>query len=90
MVAAVKPMALELAAKEMTVNCVSPGTVLTPMMNKYLSSLSEENKQKRLSGFPLGVGTVNDVSNVCTFLLSNAARWITGQNIVVDGGYTIQ
>ena len=34
--------------------------------------------------------TVNDVSNVCTFLLSNAARWITGQNIVVDGGYTIQ
>ena len=37
------------------------------MMNKYLSSLSEENKQKRLSGFPLGVGTVNDVSNVCTF-----------------------
>jgi enoyl-[acyl-carrier-protein] reductase (NADH) len=30
------------------------------------------------------------VSNVCTFLLSNAARWITGQNIVVDGGYTIQ
>lgn len=90
MVAAVKPMALELAAKQMTVNCVSPGTVLTPMMNKYLSSLSEENKQKRLSGFPLGVGTVNDVSNVCTFLLSNAAHWITGQNIVVDGGYTIQ
>ena len=73
-----------------TAYAASKGTGLTPMMIKYLSYLSEENKQKSLSGFPLGVGTGNDVSNVCNFLLSNAARWITGQNIVVDGGYTIQ
>ena len=37
---------------------------------------------------PLGLGKTTDVSNACIFLLSEASRWITGQNIVVDGGYT--
>lgn len=90
LVAAIRPMALELAKREMTINCVSPGTVLTPMMSNYLQSLSDEERKKRLSGFPLGIGSVEDVSNVCVFLLSSNARWITGQNIIVDGGYTIQ
>ena len=46
--------------------------------------------KKRISGFPLGLGEPEDVANTCVFLLSDASRWITGQNIIVDGGYTAQ
>lgn len=58
------------------------------MMQDFLSTLSEEDYKKRIDGFPLGLGEVTDVSQLCLFLLSNASRWITGQNIVIDGGYT--
>ena len=88
MVSAVRSMALELARKGICINCVSPGTILTPMMQDFLSTLSEEDYKKRIDGFPLGLGEVTDVSQLCFFLLSNASRWITGQNIVIDGGYT--
>ena len=81
-------MALELASKNITVNCISPGTILTPMMINYLDSLSEEKKTKRKDGFPLGLGEPNDVANLAIFLLSDASKWITGQNMIVDGGYT--
>lgn len=89
-VSAVKSMALELAPKKICINCISPGTIRTPLMERFLSSLSEEDYKKRVSGFPLGLGEVTDISQTCLFLLSDASRWITGQNIVVDGGYTAQ
>ena len=88
MISAVKTMALELAPKGICINCISPGTVLTPMMNKYLSTLTEEEYINRVSGFPLGLGNCEDVANACVFLLSEASRWITGTNLIVDGGYT--
>ena len=37
---------------------------------------------------PLGLGETSDISNACIYLLSDAARWVTGQTIAVDGGYT--
>ncbi len=88
LVSAIRSMAIELSSKRINVNCISPGTVLTPMMQNYLDTLSAEEREKRISGFPLGIGYPEDISHVCTFLLSDAARWITGQNFVVDGGYT--
>jgi NAD(P)-dependent dehydrogenase (short-subunit alcohol dehydrogenase family) len=88
LVAGAKSMALELASKNINVNCISPGTILTPMMIKYLDSLQEEEKTKRKEGFPLGLGEPNDVANLAIFLLSDASKWITGQNMIVDGGYT--
>lgn len=90
MVSAVRTMALELAKKGICVNCISPGTVLTPLMENFLSTLSGEDREKRIDGFPLGLGETVDVSNACIYLLSDASRWVTGQNIIVDGGYTIQ
>ena len=90
MVSAVKAMALELAPRKICINCISPGTVRTPLMERFLSSLSKEDYEKRISGSSLGVGEVTDISRTCLFLLSDASRWITGQNIVVDGGYTAQ
>lgn len=90
LVSAIRAMALEFSKKEICVNSISPGTVLTPLMENFLSTLSEEDYNKRISGFPLGIGKPEDISNICVFLLSDASRWITGQNIIVDGGYTIQ
>ena len=37
---------------------------------------------------PLGLGKPEDIANACAFLLSDAARWITGTNLIVDGGYS--
>ena len=90
LVSGARVMAAELAKRNIRVNCISPGTILTPLMQTYLSQLSDEDYQKRISGFPLGLGETRDVSNACVYLLSDASRWITGQNIVVDGGYTIK
>ena len=87
-VSVVKTLALEMASKGMTINCISPGTILTPLMQSMMESLTEEQKAERKAGFPLGLGRPSDIANVAMFLLSDAARWITGQNIVVDGGYT--
>lgn len=81
-------MAIELAKKGIRVNCVSPGTILTPLMENYLNTLSDEDRIKRVGGFPLGLGDVSDVSNACLYLLSDASKWVTGQNLIVDGGYT--
>ena len=88
LVSGVKTLAAELAPKDININCVSPGTILTPLMQEFMASLTEEEREKRIQGFPLGLGKPEDISQACIFLLSDAARWITGQNIIVDGGYT--
>ena len=87
-VSVVKTLALEMATKGMTINCISPGTILTPLMQNMMESLTEEQQAERKAGFPLGLGQPSDIANAAMFLLSDGARWITGQNIVVDGGYT--
>lgn len=90
LISAARVMAIEYAKRGIRVNCISPGTILTPLMENYLNTLTEEQKLKRISGFPLGLGRTSDISNTSVFLLSDASRWITGQNFIVDGGYTIQ
>jgi NAD(P)-dependent dehydrogenase (short-subunit alcohol dehydrogenase family) len=81
-------MAIELAKREIRVNCISPGTILTPLMEEFLSTLSDEERNARVDGFPLGLGQPADITSTVIFLLSDASRWITGQNIIVDGGFT--
>ena len=75
-------LAKELAPK-VRVNCISPGTVETPMTQAFLATEAGETHQK---GYPLGVGHCEDITNLVCFLLSDASRWITGQNIIIDGG----
>ncbi len=82
-IALTKTAAKELAARNINVNAVAPGFIQTDMTDK----LPEELKEKMLSNIPLGkLGLPNDVANVCLFLASNEADYITGQTIVVDGG----
>ena len=88
-ISGVKSMALELAAKGITVNSISPGIVEnTFISNNMWKQLPEESKQLEIEKHPLGLGNTKDVASASLFLLSNESRWITGINLVVDGGYT--
>lgn len=88
LLAGAKSLALELAAKNVRVNCVSPGVVKTPMSDQAVYSQSTTAREKITERHPLGLGHPEDVAHACTFLLSDAAGWITGVNLPVDGGYT--
>ena len=88
LVSATRVFAAELSKRKIRVNCISPGTIQTPLIRKFLSTLSEDEYKNRISGYPLGLGLPSDVSLACVYLLSEAARWVTGQNLIIDGGYT--
>ena len=88
LIAAAKSMALEFANKRIRVNCILPAMVRTPMSENLLDSLANDARQNIDKMHPLGIGTVDDVSNACGFLLSDISKWITGTAMVVDGGYS--
>ncbi len=79
-----KSVAKELGSRNVRVNAVAPGLIETAMTE----SLSEEARAHFLASIPLGrAGTPEDVSGVVTFLCSDAARYVTGQTLVIDGGF---
>lgn len=86
----VKASALEFAPRKIRVNAIAPGVVDTPMTQKLFSQLSEENIDAITKMHPLGVGQISDITSLILFLLSDNSRWITGQNLIIDGGYSIQ
>jgi NAD(P)-dependent dehydrogenase (short-subunit alcohol dehydrogenase family) len=89
LISGVKSIALELASKKIRVNCISPGQIKsTRMTESIFNKLSKEEKTKRIEMYPLGLGEPEDIANACAFLLSDASRWITGTNLILDGGYS--
>lgn len=81
---AVKSIAKEISKKALRINTVSPGWVKSNMTD----ILEETNNTKLiLDNHLLGIGAVDDVSGTVLFLLSDRAHWITGTDIIVDGGY---
>lgn len=83
---ATKSLAMEVAGQKIRVNAVAPGMIPTPMSRKYLSKLSPEQVAAVEAQHPLGFGEPRDVAGPVAFLLSDDARWITGQVLVIDGG----
>lgn len=76
----------DLARFNILVNTVSPGFVLTDLTRKNLSPIEMEQISNQL---PIKrMAETSDISNVVVFLLSNLNQYLTGQNIVVDGGFT--
>lgn len=85
-----KSLAIELAGKGIRVNCVAPGFVKTNMLDKA-SGMFDENYAETLNKLhPLGVGEPEDVAFSIAYLLSDAAKWVTGSIMNVDGGFTAQ
>jgi 3-oxoacyl-[acyl-carrier protein] reductase len=85
----VRSMALELAPLRVRVNSVSPGYIETDMTTKNAHLYSDQFKDELKNMYPLGSGKPEDVANSVSFLLSKQARWMTGQNLIVDGGRSI-
>ena len=88
LISAARSLACELAKRQIRVNCVSPGAILTPI-NEKLPHMADPEQRKLLEDkHLLGLGQTSDISSACIYLLSDASRWVTGQNLIIDGGYT--
>ena len=84
-----RAMAVDHGADNIRVNCICPGPMYTPMV--YARGMSEAARAQRAKASVLKLeGTGWDVGHAVKFLLSNYARYITGQVLVVDGGVTLQ
>jgi 3-oxoacyl-[acyl-carrier protein] reductase len=80
-----KSLAQELSGRGITVNVVAPGFIRTDMTAALPADVQEAMKQQ----IPLGrFGTPEDIAGVVSFLCSDAAAYVTGQTLVVDGGMT--
>ena len=90
LLAGCRSMALELASKKIRVNCISPAIVRTELVDRLFEDLPEGYMERIKSQHPLGFGSPVDIANACIFLLSDEAKWITGSNLVIDGGYSCQ
>ena len=88
LISSIRAMSLELAKKKIRVNCILPGVVETEMSSKMFENFPEESKKSTIDMHPLGLGEPIDIANACIYLLSDAAKWVTGTNLIIDGGYS--
>lgn len=85
-----KTAALEYADKNIRVNAVCPGPIMTPMLKRLMSS-KHGFEEQLIAGVPQKkIGTPEDIANTILFLSSDEAAYITGQCLAVDGGWVAQ
>ena len=85
----VKNAALELAKKRIRVNSVCPSMVQTAIVND--GSVTEDQLKENLAKYPLGrAGEPEDIAYAMIYLLSDASSFVTGSNLLIDGGATIE
>jgi NAD(P)-dependent dehydrogenase (short-subunit alcohol dehydrogenase family) len=90
LVSMVKCLTLEYAKKKFRFNSISPGVVETPLSAKSVFRENEDSLQRMEIKHPLGFGNVSDVADAAIYLLSDKSKWISGTNVIVDGGYLAQ
>lgn len=85
-----KALAIELARKDIRVNCVAPGFIRTNMAEGVNKMFDEAYEDRIREMHPLGWGEARDIANGIAFLLSDASKWVTGAVLNIDGGFTAQ
>jgi NAD(P)-dependent dehydrogenase (short-subunit alcohol dehydrogenase family) len=86
---AVKSLALEVSKLGIRVNAVLPGFVKTEMTLQWKEIYNKQYLEKLNKEYPLGIGKVENVIGPILFLLSDESKWITGNEIIVDGGASL-
>jgi len=87
--ALVRTFALEAVERNIRINAVAPALVETEMVQRNRELMTEAAFQGMVDKHPMGIGRPDDVANAIVFLLSDAARWITGTTLVIDGGVSL-
>lgn len=84
----IKGMALDLAPKGIRVNSINPGMVETSIFSE--GEISQDQLQEDMKKYPLKrYGKPEEVAYAAIYLLSDASKWVTGSNLLIDGGYTL-
>ena len=82
-------MAIELARQNIRVNSICPAHLSDTEMSSFKNeNISEKALNKLKELHPLGLGSKIDVANASIYLLSDASKWVTGTNLIVNGGYS--
>ena len=89
-----KALAMEFADKNIRVNAIMPGYVMTPMVEGMAKETNPDNPQSVIDGIAAAIpmkrlGTIEELGNLAAFLASDESTYITGQGIVIDGGSTL-
>jgi len=83
-----KGLALELAPQQIRVNTINPGIIETSIFSD--GAITEEQLQQNMAKYPLKrYGKPEEVAYAVVYLLSGASSWVTGSNLLIDGGYTL-
>ena len=87
----VKSLALELSALVIRVNTIHPGIVETPILEVSNNTFGKEELESLQQKYPMKrFGKPEDIAHCAVYLLSDASSWMTGSNILIDGGYTLK
>ena len=83
-----KYAAREYSSRKVRVNSICPGMVDTPLIHR--GTITEEQLLEDAKRYPLGrYGQPEDIANAAVYLLSDASSWVTGHDLVIDGGFSI-
>ena len=85
-----KVLATELAPQGIRSNSICPGIVKTAMTEQASDAASEEELKKAELEYPLGYGEPSDVAGLVMYLLSDMSKWMTGSDLIIDGGFTLK
>jgi NAD(P)-dependent dehydrogenase (short-subunit alcohol dehydrogenase family) len=87
---ATKALAIELASKNIRVNCIAPGFVKTEMSELVNHNFDTDYDKYIESLHPLGWGSPDDIASGIAYLFSDMSKWVTGTIMCIDGGFTAQ